>query len=484
MASKTMAIIGAGIGGLAAGCYARMNGWDAHIFEMHRLPGGLCTAWSRQGYTLDGCIHHLAGCRPESPLYRMWRDLGAMPRPILFPDDLTQVESSRGEVLTVYTDLDRLERHMLDRAPADARFVRDYLRALRAVRRHDLLELNATGVRGLASVLPTVPVFLRWGRHTLRTVSENLHDPFLRRALPTIQYDWPDLPMVVHLNLLAQCATHNYGFPAGGSLRFAESIAGRFQALGGTLHFGSRVNRILIEKDHAIGVRLDDGTEVRSDAVISNANVATTLHDLLTGRRLDPRLTSRFSVSVDKMTMGIHVSLGVRRDLSDEPHALVLLLDAPTRMADRNVDRISVELYGFDPTLAPEGCSVIKVMLDTSYAHWETLGADPQAYAEAKEEVAQQVIGVLERRFKGLRDQIAVMDVATPRTTERYTGNGLGYTSSSGTPSMGAMLLARPQSFPGLRGLVAVGQSYGGGGLPGCAAMGRNAVLQLSRTIS
>lgn len=41
----------AGIAGLSAGCYARMNGYKTTIFEAHTIPGGLCTAWTRKGYT-------------------------------------------------------------------------------------------------------------------------------------------------------------------------------------------------------------------------------------------------------------------------------------------------------------------------------------------------------------------------------------------------------------------------------------------------
>lgn len=45
--SKSVIIIGRGIAGLATGRYARMNGYDSHIFEMHDKPDGLCTAWNR-----------------------------------------------------------------------------------------------------------------------------------------------------------------------------------------------------------------------------------------------------------------------------------------------------------------------------------------------------------------------------------------------------------------------------------------------------
>jgi phytoene dehydrogenase-like protein len=43
-------IIGAGVAGLAAGCYAQMNGYRTRIFEMHNLPGGLCiSTWQVNG---------------------------------------------------------------------------------------------------------------------------------------------------------------------------------------------------------------------------------------------------------------------------------------------------------------------------------------------------------------------------------------------------------------------------------------------------
>lgn len=44
MAGKRIAIIGAGMGGLAAGIYGQLNGYQTEIFEMHSLPGGQCTA--------------------------------------------------------------------------------------------------------------------------------------------------------------------------------------------------------------------------------------------------------------------------------------------------------------------------------------------------------------------------------------------------------------------------------------------------------
>jgi heterodisulfide reductase subunit A-like polyferredoxin len=78
MSEKTVVIIGAGIAGLAAGCYGRMNGYRTRIVELHDKPGGLCTAWTRKGYTIDGCIHWLTGSSADDSLYRVWEELGAV----------------------------------------------------------------------------------------------------------------------------------------------------------------------------------------------------------------------------------------------------------------------------------------------------------------------------------------------------------------------------------------------------------------------
>ena len=38
MGGNELIIIGAGMAGLSAGCYAQMNGYGSQIFEAHALP--------------------------------------------------------------------------------------------------------------------------------------------------------------------------------------------------------------------------------------------------------------------------------------------------------------------------------------------------------------------------------------------------------------------------------------------------------------
>jgi uncharacterized protein with NAD-binding domain and iron-sulfur cluster len=53
---RSLMIIGAVIAGLSAGCYGQMSGYATQIFETQDRPGGVCTAWERKDYTIDGCI--------------------------------------------------------------------------------------------------------------------------------------------------------------------------------------------------------------------------------------------------------------------------------------------------------------------------------------------------------------------------------------------------------------------------------------------
>ncbi len=477
MAEKGILIIGAGIGGLAAGCYARMNGYRAVIFEAHTQPGGVCTNWKRKGYAFDGCIHHLAGCDQGSPLHRIWETLGAFPREIRYPEDLVRVEAADGKSVTVFTEFDRLAEEFHRVSPRDRRPIETYLRGVRASTRFELFDVLDNPARGLLAAIPRLPRLARSGSLTMGKAAERFRDPFLRQAFATLMYDWPEAPLLTHLNILGGCIARRYGFPAGGSLAFSRSIAERFVDLGGEIHYNARVARILVEDGRAVGVRLADGSEHRGDDVLSNAYAKATVFDLLEGRFLDDKLRAAFAKPTDKATMGLHVQFGLARDLSQEAHAIVLFLPEPVEIAGERRDRLDLELFGFDPSLAPAGKGVLKAVFDTSWSYWRQLAVDRTRYVAEKERIAATVLAALERRFPGIASQAEVADVATPLTTERYTSGAESFAGGS----LFGMLLAKPRPLPGLRNVWMIGQSVGGAGLPGCAVMGRNAVRAIAR---
>jgi phytoene dehydrogenase-like protein len=482
---KSIAIIGAGIGGLAAGCYAQMRGYDSEIFEMHALPGGVCTSWKRMGYVFDGCIHHLPGCTPGNEFYQMWTEIGIMPGlEVLYADELVQVEDGHGGRFTVYTDLDRLANHVVLTvgAPDSLRLAR-WIMAMRSFAGRDLLEAVVGSPLDKLKALGRLGDFYSWGRFTMESFSEaNLTDPFLRRAFPSILYDSPSNPLILQMNLLAGCASRSYGWPAGGSLAFARALERRYVELGGKVNYNARVSEVLVVSDRAVGVRLADGQEERADIVISNAFGHTTVMKMLDGHYMTNGLRKMYSRPVDDITMGLHVSLGVDRDMSDEPHALVLLLDEPVTIAGKARDRIAVDIYSFDPSMAPAGKAVVKVLLETSYRHWRSLSLDRERYLEAKQQVASAVIDLLEARFSGISSQVEITDVATPVTTERYTGITHPFKVPATQFALGSLTgNGISMTLPGLEHFYMVGQWAGLPGIPSVAAMARRVIGHIER---
>ena len=78
MTQKSILIIGAGVAGLCTGIYGQMNGYQTRILEMHKIPGGLVTAFRRKGYLVDVCIHWLTGSGPGIHLHRYWNEIGLL----------------------------------------------------------------------------------------------------------------------------------------------------------------------------------------------------------------------------------------------------------------------------------------------------------------------------------------------------------------------------------------------------------------------
>ncbi len=450
------------MGGMAAGIYGQMNGYKTQIFEMHSLPGGQCASWKRKGYTFDGCIHHLFGCSPISKIYGLWSELGAMPRELVQTRDCVSAVSPAGKLFYDYYDLDRLEQHLHQLAPADSAIIKDYLAGIRFFIKNDMLgEAMLGSTAGLLKMLPGAIGALKWLRPTMQQYAQRFSDPFLRQAFPLLEYSWPEAPLMLHL------AKHAYGYmggvrwPVGGALDFARSIEKRYKDLGGEVHYQQRVEKILTEDGRAVGVKLTDGSQHRADIVISNADGRKTIMQMLDGQFMDQRIRSYCTEPADETPWAVHVFLGVDRDLSQDPSALVMLLDQPVTIAGHECHSLEMQTYGFDPTMAPPGKGVIKVELVSTYSYWGSLYADRQRYDEEKQRVAEQVIDLLEKGYwKGIKEQVEVIDVPTLMTWERYMGGTHGFANMPNKKmNVVASFTGRglETTLPGLSGFYFVG---------------------------
>ncbi len=495
MAEKSIVIIGAGIAGLSAGCYARMNGYETKIYEMHSIPGGVCTAWKRNGYTIDGCLHWLVGSAPGVGYHQLWREVGAVQgAEMVNLDEYLRVEGPDGKSLILYSDTDRLESHLLALAPEDAQVIRQLTRAIRSLSEFDLRvdkapELYTLGDRlgMMLSMVPVARTFMRWRKRSVREFAAQLKNPFLRSTFASMAEEAEAFPMLALLMPLAWLNKKVAGYPLGGSIPFARAIEKRFLDLGGSIQYSARVAKILTEPgergDRAVGVRLDDGTEHRADVVISAADGRTTIFDMLDGRYVDDTIRGYYE-TMQLFPPLLYIGLGIADPLAEIPRTVSGIsfpLSSPIEIDGKRRERLSFKAYNFDPHMAPEGKCVLVLMLNSDYDRWAELSKDPQRYAAEKEAACEAALDGLEQRIPGIRAKVEMRDVATPVTWERYTGNWRG-AYEGWLPSGENLMMQMKKTLPGLDGFHMIGQwTAPGGGLPPAVSSGRHVVQLLCR---
>jgi phytoene dehydrogenase-like protein len=489
MDEKSVIIIGGGIAGLSAGCYARLNHYRTKIFEQDTRPGGLNTSWERGPFTINGGLAFLMGSGPGVGFYRIWEELGVVPKMRMIEyEHLLIVEGKEGQKFFMYNDLDRLEEHMKELAPEDKGLIEDFIGGARILTRFDMPidkapELLGVGnkIKLMLTKFPLIRTMGKWKKVALRDFAARFKNPFLREAMFQAKALFSeDVPVLLFQMALALGHLKSSGFPEGGALKFSQAIEHYFNELRGEISYRSRVAKILVEDNRAVGVRLEDGSEHRADTVISAADGRTTIFEMLSGKYVNSKISGYF----DRLPVGpspLLVAFGINRTFEDIPHTAVgtiFPLDEPVTIAGKEIEWLRPMIYNFDDSFAPAGKTVVRFVLDSDYEYWKALEENSDSYLAEKEKIAGTMIVALEERFPGISSQIEMWDVATPLTFERYTGNWKG--SALGWDcTVDTFFMPMSKTLPGLDNFYMSGQWVEpGGGVPMAAVSGRN-VIQL-----
>ncbi|MCX6305161.1 MAG: NAD(P)/FAD-dependent oxidoreductase [Bacteroidetes bacterium] len=478
-------IIGAGVAGLSAGCYLQMNGFDTEIFERHSTFGGLCTGWQRKGFTFDSGLQWLLGSGDSNPFYLLWSELADMGSIRFIHHDVRLEIELRDntdifgdKVFHIYSNLDRLEQYMLSIAPMDTAVIRKLIRTMRRIQSFEIPPM----IREVPQLMPWykkiryakyLPLLLflnRVKRETNFTLAEKFKSPFLKEAFRML-FDGDELSMLIVTLPLAFNDLKGTGYPIGGSVGFVSKIEQRYLELGGKIRYSTEVEKILTENNHAKGVLLKTGETSLSDITISAADWNFTLFTALEGKYVNPVILSLKSQEKMKVYYSVFVvSLGVNSTFDGQSYIHRYPLAQPLVSPDgTQYEFIEVHFNNYDPTLAPEGKSVIYISFYTLRAdYWiEARKANPEDYRLTKQKFAEKIIDLADEKVPGLKENIEVVDIATPATFERYTNNWKG-SVQGWLPGKNLVAQSPVKSeLPGLKDFYFVGHwSIPGGGLP------------------
>ncbi|MDY6911738.1 MAG: NAD(P)/FAD-dependent oxidoreductase [Chloroflexota bacterium] len=489
MTEKSVIIIGAGLAGLSAGCYAQMNGYRSHIFEHHTLPGGVAACWKRKGYLIDGGIHFVMGHRPGTALHEAYRELG-IPQSTQFVDLTTYgrfIDEASGCSLDVTHDLDRLASDLKSISPADARAIDELISGARAMQRVDLSEMGMSKPPELAGRLSFLKdmwqmrrIFKYFSGKYAKPIEEYvevIEDPWVRELIKNLFL--PEVPAWFTLMILGLLSGGQLGLIEGGCLSFVLPIEKRYKSLGGQVTYKATVAKVLVENNRASGVRLTDGTEHCADAVISTADGADTVFKMLGGHYVNDTIKDRFA-DWKLCRPLLMISYGVTREFLGDPPFSTIVLKEPLTIGNQKVEGMMLRIFNYSSHFALKGKTVVQVEIESEWDYWNDLqNTDRALYDAEKERIAAEALNRLEKHYPGISSQVELTDVATPYTTWRYTLNQRG---AWGGWLMSSELINEQveRTLPGLNDFYMAGQwVMPGGGVHPALYSGRHAVQLL-----
>ncbi|HZY05348.1 MAG TPA: NAD(P)/FAD-dependent oxidoreductase [Anaeromyxobacteraceae bacterium] len=440
-------VVGSGMGGLsAAALLSRLHGLRVLVLERHWRAGGFTHTFSRPGgWTWDVGVHYVGADvrRPGTLRDVLWVTTGGglawtrMPDPferLVFPGFEFEIRSGR----------ERFAEDLVRAFPAEAGAVRRYLRDVdRAASATAILGMRGTAPAPVTAVARAL-MARRWrlARRTTRSVLDShFRDQRLRAVLGA---RWGDhgLPPSRSAFLAHAVITAHYlegGFyPSGSAARVAECARRVIEAAGGAVRVRAEVERILVERGRAAGVRLGGGEEIRAPVVISDAGARATFLELL-----PPEVPIPFREALARVEPGMaHVSLYL--GLSASPERLGVrgenfwihdTLDQDALWARRggvpggDVSHVYLSFPSLkDPEARAHTAEVVTAVDWDDFARWagtawKRRGPDYQAL---KERIADALLAAVERRLPGFRSLVAYRELSTPLSTEGFTGHRRG----------------------------------------------------------
>ncbi|MEN4013999.1 MAG: NAD(P)/FAD-dependent oxidoreductase [Bellilinea sp.] len=479
-----VAVIGAGIAGLTAGVYALQSGFDVTIYEAHAIPGGASTGWRRNGYLFEGGMHWLTGSSPGTPLNKLWHNVGALDdtTPVYYRDPFLTSEYN-GQSVHLYRNVQKLRQHLISVSPEDEKEIINLVKDVKKFAKVTMPITDIKGVKvkersglGILPLLRMLPAFIRmpfYAKQAVKDYSLRFRSPVLQQLLQTITTE--DYLAVAMIFTLATLCSGDGGYPAGGSLGMAKRIADKVAALGGTIKYNTHVSKVLVRDDAAVGVVID-GREIFADAVIVTQDTRAAIDTLF-----DTPLREPWAEKMRKNTIPLlntFISLGVETDLSDLPERLYFNLDKPFLCGGQDKWLIGIHHYSGREGYAPNGCTAItSAFVGDTYDFWKQCKLNG-TYETEKQKLAEAFIAVLENKWPQIKGKVAVWDVATPLTYERYLQSYKGSWMSLLVKGRG--MESYPTKPEKIKNLYFAGQRLlSPGGLPAAAETGRKAVQYL-----
>ena len=475
MGRQQAIVIGAGIGGLAMGIRLQSLGFDTTIVEMLDAPGGRAYVRKADGFTFDMGPTVITVPHFIEELFSLERDKAALtqddfPAEIVDESKLIKSGISSGPntsryvkivpVLPFYriyfddgtffdydSDPENTRRQILELGePGDLEGYHRFHTAAKGVFERGFLELGYTHFGTVGSMLKVVPELLKLDavRTLFSFTSKYFKSDKLRQVFsfePLLVGGNPLSVPGIYAMIHFVESTWGIHFAMGGTGALVSGFVKKFEELGGKVIYNAEVSKINVTKENGKkivkGITLADGTAMQANAVVSNADWATTY-----GKMIESKYrfwNGDLRVKVTQQSMSVFVMyLGFKADGNENAklrhHSIILGPRYEELLKDIFGRKIMPKDYSqyvhlptlTDPSLAPEGHHAAYILVpvpnNASGVNWDEMG----------EKLKDKVLTFMDERgyLPNIKERLVHCSYITPdyfeNTLMAHIGNAFG----------------------------------------------------------
>ena len=313
MKTKSVIVIGAGIGGITAAIHLARGGLHVTVLEKNAHPGGRCDRFSRDGHHFDTGptlfvmpLLYEAEFRALNTSMQERLDLQRV-------DPTYQLVFDDGTQLALTSDMKSMHEQLEAIQPGS---FQGLLRYLQEGERHYKLTVDKLvnrnfrqasdffNIQNLSLIYRLKPLVNHYCN-----MSAYFDEPRLKSAF-TFQDIYTGLspfeaPATFSMMPYTELA-HGVWYPKGGMYSIVETLMDLAHQAGVEFIFNSTVERIDVNATHARGVLLDDGSHLDADVILANADLPHVYRNLLPQDGMTKALArKRFSCSATSFFWGV-----------------------------------------------------------------------------------------------------------------------------------------------------------------------------------
>lgn len=489
MKLKKLVIVGGGIAGLSAGIFALKNEYEAVIVEKHSILGGQCTGWDRKGYHIDGCIHWLVGTKENTKLRELWNVTGALENVEIYHPDTFLTFEHKGLSVSFYKDLEKLESSWIKISNQDEKIIKEMCSDIRILQTYeiptdkpmDLMSLKEK-ISFIMSLKDFHPIYQKYSKMTTTEFANKFQHEALREAILSFI---PDMDFSA-LSIIFPLSTFSKGqssIPMGGSRALAFRMRDKFLSLGGKIITNTEIVDVEIKNKKVTKLITQKNEEITGDEYIFAIDAKALFDKILKNKYRDKKFEMRFNhPKIYPLASNIYVSVAYKGTMNDIPRTLRFEV-GPSDMTQNLIKLTHLQMthYGYEKDFAKEGHSVMTFAInqfEPELKMWQELAKDQVEYQRKKNEIGQFVIQETEKRFPEMKGKLTLLDVATPKTYERYCNAYMGAFMAFWPTTKGKQLISTGK-IKGIKNMVLTGQwVQPPGGLPVSLLTGKDTIMR------